>query len=923
MEILTRLPLSLLARSKSDRLLGRGFHHNPRMLMAKPSPLVCSSIILAITCLGPARVMSQDQAHLALESPFASFVQDDFPFFTQTLDARTFGDAAESTNLTPRAIIFPLENGWNAAFDPDLLRWALIWRSNDQGEYLKMDGMAPGSYRLPERKSQAGQGELPKLIGIPVLASDCLPGCWAGKQPPTQDPRDRGVAQDGELSLGPIPAEIARFSGLRLIGDRAQLEYQVGSAVVAERIEVADGAVRRTILVSPHPDTIWLRSGKQWHELAPSDREQVLQINMKDSAALAQQDRNASNWPEAVPPTRRWTDAPTTVTTLPKDAATAAFVRDDFPLPVPNPWKRNVRLSGLDFFPDGRAAFCTFDGDVWIVSGFDDKAGAAERLTWTRYASGLHEPQSLAIVDEQIYVFDRNGIVRLHDEDGNGEADWHENFSNVVAQTAETREFPMDMLAIPGGGFYLSKGGQIGTTWGKWNGDILRLDADGRSFSVVATGMRQPYLGLDPTDGTLTASDQQGNWRPATPIYRITPGSYFGFQPEPLKDKVTHPAPIGAPEVLIPHFINQSAAGQLWVKSLPGAEAPHMGELDGCLLHLGYNRPELFRAYLGKLPGQGAVVPVMTGFPTGLLKGKLNPVDGRVYLAGFKIWGTSGERISGLFRIRPGDALSLLPRDLLAEKRGVMLSFSQALDPALAGELGRYAVDRWNYRQTHDYGSGNYKLGGEPGQESIPVASARLSEDQKSLFLGIIGMAPSDTLRITYRLPRAEVTTVDSAYLTVTLLPDFDLKEMGFSDNEVDLTPPPLSLTEAAVTPTPDLGREVALRYGCVACHQTGDPSLPAPPAPVAGAAGAAVAVGPPWIGLWGSKRVFTDKSEIKSADEAYIRESILDPPRRVAAGFEMERSGVGMPSYLGVLKEHEITAIVLYIESLEKKTPK
>lgn len=892
--------------------------------MPKQFILAHCGIILAIGCATSVTVSSQDNAHLALDSPFASFVQDDFPFFTQTLDARSFGEAAESTNLTPRAIIFPLKDGWNAAFDPDLLRWALIWRSNDQGEYLRMDGMAPGSYRLPERKSQAGQDELPQPIGTPVLASDSLPGCWAGQQPPTADPRDRGAAQEGELSLGPLPADVARFSGLRLIGEQAQLEYQIGSTVVVERISVANEGLLRTVLVSPHDDTIWLRSGKRWHEVSPSDREQVLLLSPAEGDNLEKQDRTANNWSEATPPARRWTESPTTTAILPQDAATSAFVRDDFGLPVPNPWKRNVRLSGFDFFPDGRAAFCTFDGDVWIVSGFDDGAGASETLTWTRFASGLHEPQSLAIVEGNIHVFDRNGIVRLHDLDNNGEADWHENFSNVIAQTAETREFPMDMLAIPGGGFYLSKGGQIGNTWGKWNGDILRLEADGRNFTVVATGMRQPYLGLDPTDGTLTASDQQGNWRPATPIYRITPGSYFGFQPEPLKDKVTHPAPIGAPEVWIPHFINQSGAGQLWVKPLPNAAAPRMGALDGSLLHLGYNRPELFQAYIGKLAGQGAVVPVMTGFPTGLLKGKLHPVDGRVYLTGFKLWGTSGERISGLFRIRPGEAPCLFPEEILAEKRGVLLAFGQKLEPALAAELGRYAVDRWNYKQTHQYGSGNYKLDGEPGQESLPVASAKLSTDGKTLFLGIPGMAPSDTLRLTYRLPLAEVMTVDSAYVTVAQLPVFDLKEKGFSDDEVDLTPPPVSLTDtAAVTPTPELGRETALRYGCLACHQTGDPNLPAPPAPVVGASGATIAVGPPWVGLWGSKRVFTDKSEIRSADEAYIRESILDPPRRVATGFEMERSGVGMPSYLGVLKEHEIASIILYIESLAGKKKK
>ncbi|MEM7601170.1 MAG: hypothetical protein AAF357_07100, partial [Verrucomicrobiota bacterium] len=79
-----------------------------------------------------------------------------------------------------------------------------------------------------------------------------------------------------------------------------------------------------------------------------------------------------------------------------------------------------------------------------------------------------------------------------------------------------------------------------------------------------------------------------------------------------------------------------------------------------------------------------------------------------------------------------------------------------------------------------------------------------------------------------------------------------------------------------------------------------------------------AVAVGPSWKGLWNSTRTFTDGSFIKNVDETYLRESILDPSRRVAEGFATEKTGVGMPSYLGVLKDHEIDSIILYIKALK-----
>ena len=75
--------------------------------------------------------------------------------------------------------------------------------------------------------------------------------------------------------------------------------------------------------------------------------------------------------------------------------------------------------------------------------------------------------------------------------------------------------------------------------------------------------------------------------------------------------------------------------------------------------------------------------------------------------------------------------------------------------------------------------------------------------------------------------------------------------------------------------------------------------------------------VGPTWKGLYGSKREFTDGTVVKNADEVYLRESILDPARNITKGFETTTTGVGMPPYLGVLRDHQVEAIILYIKSL------
>ncbi|MEM9281120.1 MAG: DUF6797 domain-containing protein [Verrucomicrobiota bacterium] len=874
---------------------------------------------------------AQESSHLAIDSPFGSFVEEGFPFFMQTLDAREFGEEPEDSNLTPRGIVVKIGFDHFGCFDPDLLKWSLIWRANENGEYLTMDGMGPGSYRLPNRKAPAGQESLPKPLGTALSTFPALPGWSVGLEPNEGDPRERGDSDEGEIGLGPIPESLGRYSGLRLTqgeGQRPQviIEYSVGKSDVTERL-VADperNRITRSIHIAPHSEPLFLRVsplekrvGKillgerfvlpdgHWIELPPSSKPLTVKVHLPTNLSSSRETTPALTiqkdrfWPESISTSQAFANG-----------GNDAFVFDDISLPVPNPWNRNVRLAGFDFFRNGKAAFCTFDGDVWIVDGLGGKGD----IKWSRFASGLHEPKTVCIVNDEIFISCRNGITRLHDLDGNGEADFYENFSNVVAQTAETREFAMDMVATEKGSFILAKGGQVGTTRGRLNGTIVEVSPDGRSYEVIATGLRQPYLGYDPEKQRLTSSDQQGHWKPATPIYLIEEGHYYGFQPAKHKDKAVHPAPISPPEVWIPHFINPSGASQVWAGKDDG-----MGPLNDSLIHIGYNRPEIFKIFLDSNQQQGAVVPVLSGFPAGPIKGRIHPQDGLLYLSGFEIWGTSGERISGLFRVRPSDQKSWIPKTVHASRRGILIEFDHPLDPDLAKDPARYSVDRWNYQQTHNYGSGNFKLNGEPGQEAVPVASARLSEDGRKLFLGVVDMQACQSLRVTYRLPIPDSMKVDSAYLTIHSLSEIDLRKQGFSSNEVSLDwDPSLSGSGEIVKPSAELGSEVAMRYGCIACHaiDKAGPQLAA----AAAENGAQVAVGPAWLGLWNSKRTFTDGSFIKNVDETYLRESILDPNRRVAEGFQTETTGVGMPSYLGVLKDHEVDSLILFIKTLRKK---
>jgi cytochrome c oxidase subunit 2 len=104
-----------------------------------------------------------------------------------------------------------------------------------------------------------------------------------------------------------------------------------------------------------------------------------------------------------------------------------------------------------------------------------------------------------------------------------------------------------------------------------------------------------------------------------------------------------------------------------------------------------------------------------------------------------------------------------------------------------------------------------------------------------------------------------------------------------------------------AQTEGDDLGREgerLFVSRGCSGCH-----------------AAASSVHAPRFAGLYGSTVPLAD-GRWAVVDDAYIRDSILQPARDVAAGYEPI-----MPSFAGILSDGEILALTAYIRSLAAPT--
>ena len=499
--------------------------------------------------------------------------------------------------------------------------------------------------------------------------------------PPAPDANGRWETNGLGITT-PLPGGWAKYRGMHRIQGGATFEYAVNGRTVYETHRIDEQGKREHLIV-------------------------------EDGVGKPNKTPSATQWGEPI------------VTPLVSGESSGPFAVDTLTIPYENRFKALFFCTGVDFLPDGRVAVCTGHGDVWLVK-LDE---SAKTCSWQRFATGLYQPLGLKVVAGKVIVIERGQLTRLHDRNGDGEADFYECVNNDWHCGGGEHSYDACLETDPDGNFYFQKTGDTHLPHG---GCVMKISADGSKCEVFATGTRHPIgLGVSPT-GIVTGADQEGNYMPATRIDQYKRGGFYGDLR--AHHRAVAPTTYDAPVCWLPREVDNSAGGQVWVPENT------FGPLAGLPLHFSYGRCKAFvllRQELADGRVQGGVWDLNLKFLSGSARGRFHPTDKSMYVVGLNGWQTAAQTDGSLQRVRATGRPILAPVKMQVVEDGVKLTFSTPLDRASVEAFANYRAAAWNYRWSKDYGSKRWKPSAPnvEGQDDLPIRSANLSADGRTVHV--------------------------------------------------------------------------------------------------------------------------------------------------------------------------------------------
>ncbi len=314
-------------------------------------------------------------------------------------------------------------------------------------------------------------------------------------------------------------------------------------------------------------------------------------------------------------------------------------------------------------------------------------------------------------------------------------------------------------------------------------------------------------------DGVITTGENEGTYVPACKITWTPPGklTFNGVVPSRWEgNRFIEPLP-GAPTdydrplCWLPYSVDNSSGSQVWVPEKTTWDPRHAGEM----IHLSYGKSNLLRVMKEEVDGvvQGGVYRLPIDIGAAVMRARFHPVNGQLYLIGFRGWQTNGR--DAFQRVRYLGEGAPLPTEINVHRNGLLVRFSGALDRASAEDPSRYSISKWNYVWGPQYGSGRFSIdkpdleaeakalvetskGAHTLIDSVAVRAARLLEDGRSVFLYIPKMTLAMQMEVKLDLADLKGRAVrESIYHTVhAMRAPYQIAGLRWEDIAVSETAP-------------------------------------------------------------------------------------------------------------------------------------
>ncbi|HRK79862.1 MAG TPA: DUF1080 domain-containing protein [Saprospiraceae bacterium] len=430
--------------------------------------------------------------------------------------------------------------------------------------------------------------------------------------------------------------------------------------------------------------------------------------------------------------------------TIPGDGSPVTAVHPAFDLRQARPAAFLPKVGGMDFLSDGRLVVSTWDaeGGVYILDGAlgDDP----EKIKVKKIAKGLAEPLGLKVVDDVIYILQKQELTKLIDHNGDDIIDEYYTLCNDWKVSANFHEFSFG-LAYKDGWFYgalaiaILPGGASANPQIPDRGKAIRVNKDSGKMEIVAEGLRTPNgVGIG-ADGEVFIADNQGDWLPSSKILHVSKGAFFGSRA--VDSARVAQLPLKLPVVWLPQDeIGNSPSTPLYLD-----KGPYKGQMiHGEVTHGGVKR-----VFVEKVGGeyQGVVFRFIQGLEAGVNRMVWGP-DGALYVGGIGNpgnWQHYGTQWYGLQRLQYNNKPVFEMLAVRARSNGVEIEFTAPLEDGLGWDPAAYNVQQWYYLPTKEYG------GPKLDQKRLAVKSAHVSQDRRKVFLELEGMKENHVVYI--RLP--------------------------------------------------------------------------------------------------------------------------------------------------------------------------